>query len=120
MSTIIGIANLKDAFRKAKLQCGDLRGMKNSFALSAKFNIPALQTYFFRMGGNGDERMELTADCYGQNGQGDIFAYTMGGLVKDIKDEKGEFEVNLICLKWNKARNDADRKTISTFLYKNK
>ena len=119
METVIGIENLKDKFRLAKLKCGDLRGLKNSFALTEKFGLPALQTFYFKAGGNGDERMELVADCYGNEKQGDIYAYNMGDLVNDIKKEIGEFEVHLTCLKWNKERTDADRKDVLVFNYKN-
>lgn len=120
METIIGINALKDEFRKGKLRCGDLRGLRNRFELSAKFGVAALQTYFYSNVGSGNERMELTADCYALDGQCDVHAYTMSGLVDDIKTEPGLFEVHLICLKWNKYRTDADRKEISIFLYKNK
>lgn len=120
MRTVIGLENLKNEFRKAKLSCGDLRGLKNRFSLSEKLGINSFQTYYYSVGGNGGERMELTADCYGLNKQGDIYAYTMKDLIDDIKEEIGEFEINLVCLKWNKQRTDADRKTIETFLYKNK
>jgi hypothetical protein len=119
MNKVIGLENLKDEFRKAKLKCGDLRGLKNAFALSTKFNVPGLQTFFYKMGGNGGERMELTADCYGLNDQGNVYAYTMKGLINDIKNETGDFEVHLICLVWNKSRNDAKRKEISEFIYSN-
>lgn len=117
---IIGIEALKDEFRKAKLKCGDMRGLKNSFELSEKFGIPALQTFFYKMGGNGGQRMELTADCYSIESSLSIYAYTMTQLVEEIKNETEAYEVNLICLVWNKKRTDADRKTISTFIYSNK
>ncbi len=119
METVIGIENLKNQFRKAKLMCGDLRGLKNSFSLSEKLGVPALQTWFFKSGGNGEERMELTADCYMVNGTISIHAYTMKGLIEDMKNETELYEVYLVCLKWNKHRTDADRRTVLEFLYKN-
>lgn len=122
MSRIVGIENLKDQFRKAKLMCGDFRGLKNRFALSEKFNIPGLQTYFYSVGGGNQEgqRMELVADCY-QQGESDraIYAYTMNGLVEDMRDEEGVWDVNLICLTWNKERTDAKRKDVLIFEYSN-
>jgi hypothetical protein len=120
MSVVIGIEALKDKFRAAKLKCGDLRGLKNKFELSEKLGIPALQTYYYASGGNGGERAELTADCYSEESDRTIHAYTMKGLVEDIRAESETYEVNLICLMWNKQRTDANRKTIDTFLYKNK
>lgn len=119
METITGIKNLKDQFRKAKLMCGDLRGLKNRFALSEKFNIAALHTYFYSAR-KIDERIELTADCYGLDGQGNVYAYTMQGLVEDMKDMSGSFEVHLIALEWNKKRTDANRKEVLQFNYSNK
>lgn len=120
METIIGIEKLKDEFRKAKLKCGDLRGLKNAFRLSEKFNVPALQTFYYKSGGNGEKRMELVADCYSLESSLSIHAYTMKELIQEIKNETEEYEVNLTCLEWNKYRNDAERKTISLFKYKNK
>lgn len=121
MKTVIGLNNLKDKFREAKLRCGDMRGFKsgNRFELTIKFNLPALQTFFFISGGNGDERMELTADCYEEGGSREIHAYTMGGLIEDMKGETCTYDVQLICLVWNKERNDAKRKTVLQFYYKN-
>lgn len=119
MEKVIGIENLKDQFRRAKIMCGDLRGLKNRFELSEKFGIDPMQTYFYATA-SSEERAELTADCYGNDGQGNIHDYTMSGLVEQMKNETGEFEVNLVCLVWNKYRTDAKRKTVSTFLYSNK
>jgi len=116
---VIGIPALKDKYRQAKLMCGDLRGLKNRFSLSEKLNVPALQTYYFSCGGHGDTRAELVADCYGDEG-GLIYEYTMSGLVEALKGDSESYEINLICLTWNKARSDAERKTVMTFKYKNK
>lgn len=117
---VIGLDNLKDEFRIAKLKCGDLRGLKNAFELSRKFNIPQLQTYFFKSGGSGSERMELVADCYAENSDRLIFAYTMGDLIEQMKDETESYDVHLICQAWDKSRNNANRKEVSNFSYRNK
>ena len=118
MKEVIGIENLKNEFRKAKLICGDLRGLKNRFALSAELGVSSLQTFYHSVGGNGKIRMELTADCYSTSSDRCIYEYTMSGLVEEIKDETESFEVHLICLEWNKQRSDAKRREVSQFIYK--
>ncbi len=116
---VIGIEELKNRFRRAKLKCGDLRGLKNAFALSTKLGVPAIGTYLYKSGLNGEKRAELTADCYSQTSDRSIHAYTMGGLVEDIKDETEVYEITLVCLLWNKQRCDAERKDIDSFTYSN-
>jgi hypothetical protein len=116
---VIGLNQLKDKFRLAKLKCGDLRGLKNAFGLSERLGVPALQTYYFKAGGNGEIRMELVADCHRLDKKGTIYAYTMKELIEDIKNEPGQWEINLVCNEWNKHRTDAERKDILTFIYSN-
>lgn len=120
MNQVTGIENLKDQFRKAKLICGDFRGLKNRWSLSEKFGIPMLQTLFYSVGGGNFEgvRMELTADCYHES-EISRHAFTMKGLVEEMKDADGVWDVRLICLVWNKHRTDADRKEILLFEYSN-
>lgn len=123
MRTVTGIANIKDEFRKGKLICGDLRGLKNKFELTRKFGLPQLQTFFHASGGNGGERMELIAELY-EEGNSDIYstiyAFTMSDLVDQIKDETGKYEAHLVCLIWNKERTESKRRNISEFIYTNK
>lgn len=112
MKTVIGLNNLKDEFRKAKIQCGDLRGLKNKFELSERFGINPMQTYFFATSSNGGERYELVVE-------GDVNSYTLKELIQDVKGLNKPIEISFVCLTWNKLRTDAKRKTIIEITYSN-
>lgn len=122
METITGIKNLQDEWRKLKLKVGDLRGMKNRFNISQKLGVPALQTFFYSMGGNGKERMEVWADIsYDENSTG-WRVYNMKDLLQEVKEAK---EKNHSCLyiqlgyiKWNEHRTDGDHINGKEFIFK--
>lgn len=120
METIIGIENLKDQYRKAKLMCGDLRGLKNRFDLSEKLGINSLQTYYNSVSTHGGERFELVANCTEQGTGSNVNEYTMKDLIEPMKKWPGVYEVELECLTWNKRRTDARRRTVLNFIFKNK
>jgi|HubBroStandDraft_3_1064219.scaffolds.fasta_scaffold08371_7 hypothetical protein len=112
MKQIVGIENLKDEWRIAKLKNGDLRGLKNRFALAERLGINKLQTYYFAAGGLGDERVEIYAEtdsgCH----------YSLKDLIDEVSS-RGQVVIQLCSATWNKERTDATRKNIGDeFLYK--
>lgn len=108
--TIIGIEALKDKFRWAKLMVGDLRGLKNRFALGERLGVSGLQTFFHAVGGNGEYRMEVYVDIMPKGTTNSFWCYSIKDMVEEIMDSKEtEFEVEFHYCKWNKARTDADR-----------
>ncbi len=109
METITGVENLKDEWRKTKIKYGDLRGLSNRFALSEKFGINPMQTYFYSAGGNGKVRIEVWADIY-TNGKGGFRNYSIKELVKEVTDiTEGEITIIFGYNKWNEHRTDSDQ-----------
>lgn len=116
MDTLKNIEAVRDEYRKAKLQCGDLKGLKNRFQLANRLGIEPLHTYYVSV---SPQRTEVTASIYSPAKKAFIaHAYTMKGLIDELKDlESGEYEITLECCTWNKEKTDADRKTIKEFGY---
>lgn len=123
METITGIAALKDEWRKTKIKIGCSQGFKNAFALSEKFGINPLQTFFYKNGGWAGEKIEMHYELQYYEG-GDWrpvgSGYTMAELVTEAKkhDYRNELHVNFTSVKWNKQRSDADRNTVNEFIFK--
>lgn len=119
MKQVIGIESLKDEWRIAKLKSGDLRGLKNRFALSKRLGINQMHTWFHAVGGNGKERIEVYAEVY-IDGQDCGWQYSLKDLLVTIDNPEGPVVIQLCAARWNKERTDATRTTITPeFLYKN-
>jgi hypothetical protein len=117
METIIGIEALKDEYRKAKLKTGDLRGLKNRFALSKRLGINQMQTWYYSVSGNGDKRAEVYADVY-RDGDSIGWYYSLKDLIESLGGP-GEITISIEVAMWNKERTDADRTTvIPEFIFK--
>ena len=117
---IVGVENLKDEFRKYKLKTGDLKGLKNKFALSERLGIPALSTFFYLAGGNGKKKPEVYADIQAKSWTNSFWVYSMKELIEEIESvEDNEFEIQLCLAMWNEHRTDADRSNLTQpFIFK--
>ena len=118
METIIGYDNLKDEYLKAKLECGDFRGLSNKFELAQKFNINPLQIYFNSCTST-DLRFEMIPEIAYEENENGFCEYNMKNFFRELKfEDRNTFYITFTCLKWNKYRTDADRKTIKEFCFK--
>lgn len=124
METVIGINNLKDKYREAKIRSGDMRGMTahSRFTLAVQFGINPMQVAFDSISPK-EGKIEIEASIWiGESSYGS--AYSLKNLIDEInsiKDEPGEIEIQLVKLAWNKYGTDADRSNIgNSFIFKHK
>lgn len=116
---IVGIENLKDEFRRAKLKVGDLRGLKNRFDLSKRLGVAPLHTFFFSMGGNGKERCEVYAEITPIGKDTSLTVYSIKEMVEEINGwNENEFEVQFCNARWNQHRTDANRSNLEVFTFR--
>lgn len=113
MKQVVGIKNLTDEFRRAKIIAGDLRGLKNAITLSERLGVNAMQTLFFMAGGNGGYKIEVYADITRDGEENSSWSYSMKDMVEEIEFEKkhgaNKFEIIFYYCKWNKKGTDCDR-----------
>lgn len=123
MKTIQGIENLKDEFRKAKIIHGDFRGLKNKFALTERFEIDPMQTFFFAAGGArgrfGEDigKVEIIGYISENDDDFGFCEYTMKDFVKEVKKYTCPLYITFEVLKWNKGGTDRNSNYLETFQY---
>lgn len=115
MKMIKGIENLKDEWRKAKIACGDFRGLSNRFELAERFKINPTQILFDSVSKINSKEItgEIRSAFDYEVGES---VYNLSGLIEAIKQASDtKFEICIYCLTWNKYHTDADSKTVLEF-----
>lgn len=122
MKTVIGIKALKDEYLKAKLNSGDLRGLKNRFELASKYGIDEMKIMYLSAGGKGynsEGKCELEITV--AENEDDLNGYPVWNW-KDLKtgvEKKSNCYIEIKCNLWNKYNTDVnERKPIAEFYYK--
>jgi len=123
MKLITGIDNLKKQYRKAKVMCGDFRGIKNKFEFDNIIN--PMETMFMAMGGMkgriGQDigKVEVITEVYEHEDSAGWVEYNMADFIKNIKTYTGKVRVEFTCNEWNKKGTDRDTRTLFEIEYVN-
>ena len=115
-----GLENLKDEFRKAKLNCGDLRGLKNRFQISERLGVNQLQTFFFAAGGGDGLPTEIEVEIARNKYDSGFHEYSMKDMVSEVKNRNDRMYITLHARTYtSKHKTDSNSKTVAEFYYRN-
>ncbi len=123
MKKVIGISALKKEYRKAKIMCGDFRGIKNKFEFDDTIN--PMETMFMAMGGAkgriGDEvgKVEVITEVYEDGNSSGWTECNMKDFLKNIKTYSNPVIVEFTCNEWNKLGTDRNTRILFEIEYKN-
>ncbi len=125
MEVIQGIEALKNQYRKAKVMCGDFRGLKNKVELAELNGINPMQIIFMSMGGAkgriGQDigKVELITEVFESEDSAGWMEYNMKGFIENIKTYTGKVRIEFTCNEWNKTGTDRDTRTLFEIEYIN-
>lgn len=123
MKTIKGINELKKEYRKAKIMCGDFRGIKNRFEFNGEIN--PMQTLFYSFGGSSGKhgqdvgKIELITEVFENENSNGWTEYNLADFIKNIKTYTQPVRVESICNEWNKKGTERDTRTLFEIEYIN-
>jgi len=122
---IKGIEALKNQYRKAKIMCGDFRGMRNKIEIAENNGINPMQVMFMAMGGAkgriGQDvgKVEVITEVYEHEDSAGWVEYNMADFLKNIKTYTGKVRIEFTCNEWNKKGTDRDTRTLFEIEYIN-
>ncbi len=125
METIQGIEALKNQYRKAKIMCGDFRGLKNKVELAELNGINPMQIIFMSMGGAkgriGQDigKVEVITEVFESEDSAGWMEYNMKNFIENIKTYTGKVRIEFTCNEWNKTGTDRNTRTLFEIEYIN-
>lgn len=123
MKQVTGIKELKKEYRRAKIMCGDFRGIKDKFEFSEDIN--PMETMFYAMGGGkgriGQEvgKVEVITEVFEHEDSAGWTEYNMADFLKNIKTYNKIVRIEFTCNEWNKKGTDRDSRTLFEIEYIN-
>jgi hypothetical protein len=121
MKQINKISDLKKEYRRAKILCGDFRGIKNKFEFSDDIN--PMETMFYAMGGSrgrlGQDigKVEVITEVYEDENSSGWIEYNMSDFLNNIKTYSKPVRIEFTCNEWNKKGTDRDTRTLFEIEY---
>ena len=120
---ICSLIDIKDQYIKAKLQMGDLRGLKAPVDLACKYNLNEMEIAFYATGGKaydcesgGKTEIEVSI-LESENSEFSNEVWNWKDLKSEI-EQMPEGYIIIYCNIWNKYRTEANKKTVTEFQYK--
>ena len=123
MKQITGIKELKKEYRRAKIMCGDFRGIKNKFEFSDDIN--PIGTMFMAMGGAkgriGQDigKVEVITEVFENEDSAGWVEYNMADFLKNVKTYSEPIRIEFSCNEWNKSGTDRDSRILFEIEYTN-